>query len=60
MTANRTLGEGRHRVAITSWPITQDPDNGLTDAESLFEWARVGAGLALCGRYSNYTSGRGY
>eukprot|EP01051_Picozoa_sp_SAG22_P003286 SAG22_NODE_158_length_16966_cov_26.252446_5_plen_456_part_00 len=43
MAKNRVLGGAgaRHRVAITSWPINEEPTNGLTDARSVFEFAKT-------------------
>jgi hypothetical protein len=38
MTANRPLA-ARHRVVLTQWPALEDPENGITTVESLYEWA---------------------
>ena len=40
MTANRVLGEGRHRVALTAWPINDDPCGHFGSAEQLFAHAK--------------------
>jgi sugar phosphate isomerase/epimerase len=40
MTANRVLGEGRHRVALTAWPINDDPCGHFTTPEQLFAHAK--------------------
>jgi sugar phosphate isomerase/epimerase len=40
MPANRVLGEGRHRVALTAWPINDDPCGHFTTAEQLFTHAK--------------------
>ena len=39
MTENRVLGD-RHRVAITSWPITDDPCGRFDTAAELFDHAK--------------------
>ena len=38
MTANVPLAP-RHRVVLTQWPALEDPENGITSIESVFEWA---------------------
>jgi sugar phosphate isomerase/epimerase len=40
ITANRTLGK-RHRVALTSWPINDDPCGTFGTAEDLFAHAKA-------------------
>lgn len=42
MSANRVLGErgGRHRVAITAWPINDDPTGTFSTADQLFGHAK--------------------
>jgi hypothetical protein len=30
-----------HRVVLTQWPALEDPENGLTTIESLFEWVQI-------------------
>eukprot|EP01050_Picozoa_sp_SAG11_P009913 SAG11_NODE_968_length_6354_cov_16.546922_1_plen_165_part_00 len=42
MSQNRIIGGpgAKHRVAITSWPIVEDPDKRLGSAAELFDWAR--------------------
>ena len=39
MTVNRPLAP-HHRVVLTQWPALEDPENGITTIESLFEWAQ--------------------
>ena len=39
ITSNRTLSE-RHRVALTSWPINDDPCGTFNSADELFSHAR--------------------
>lgn len=38
MTHNVPLA-ARHRVVLTQWPALEDPENGITTIESVFEWA---------------------
>lgn len=38
MTHNLPLA-ARHRVVLTQWPALEDPENGITTIESVFEWA---------------------
>jgi hypothetical protein len=40
MSANRNLGD-RHRVAITSWPITDDTCGRFSSAADLFDFAQL-------------------
>jgi hypothetical protein len=38
MTHNVPLAD-RHRVVLTQWPALEDPENGITTIDSVFEWA---------------------
>ena len=40
MTHNVPLAD-RHRVVLTQWPALEDPENGITTIESVFEWAKA-------------------